>query len=312
MLTKTFMKNQAILFTFMCLQAALFQYGCEKSTVEAVETKQATFRAATESTVPWVNHMITFTRPNGPYSKTDYVGDFGNDFNQNGSSTMSSSYVPRMRIANNSWQVKLLKNQIGNAGGMWTYTAIPKNTRRKVLEYDVKFGDDTSTFQWSMGGKIPGLGGGKNYSGCVSTTAGDGWTSRIMWRTDTLNRAYLMPYVYYVDKPARCGDDFGKRYFSHDGAGLKNNQWYHIKMEITLNTGTSHNGALKIFVQELLNGVWSEPEALIEKTDIRYATQSAGLEIDQVLTGVYRGGSTLAWAASTDGYIYFDNFTWHD
>ncbi len=259
------------------------------------------------------SRSIDFTRSTtagSGYTKSFYLDDFGNDLTHNGVTTISTSEASRMNTESNTWRIKLLANKIGDDGGMWSSTAIGKSITTKVLQYDVKFGYTSNPFDWGIGGKIPGLGGGKNYTGCVSTKAGDGWTSRVMWRTATDGKAYLMPYVYYVDKPSTCGDDFGNKYFGNDGSGLVGGRWYRIKMKIALNTGTSYNGQLEITIQDNINGTWTEAKTLINKQNIRYAITVDGLEIDQLLTGVYRGGSTTDWASPTDGYIFLDNLSW--
>lgn len=265
-----------------------------------------------EDVSPFQSRTIEFSRPDGGYSVAYYLEDFGNDINHNGYASFTPTYASRAYTQDSTWVIKLLANQIGNAGGMWPYVSIGRSTSTKVLEYDVRFGDDTNVFEFGWGGKIPGLGGGKNYSGCNATTAGDGWTSRVMWRTDNLGKAYFIPYIYYVDKPSTCGDNFNQTYYGHDGSGLVSGKWYHVKMEVQMNTGEAYNGKLKITVLEQEESGWSDPQVLIEKHDIRFATKSEGLEIDQILTGVFRGGSTLDWSVPTDGYVYFDNFRWYN
>jgi len=43
------------------------------------------------------------------------------------------------------------------------------------MEYKVKFQEG---FEWTKGGKLPGIGGGKVYAGGSDVSAGDGWFSR--------------------------------------------------------------------------------------------------------------------------------------
>ena len=258
------------------------------------------------------NVTIDFNRADTDYQKSHYVADFGNDQNQDGISSYFENYVLRTQNKNNTWQIKLLANKVGYEGGMWTYVSIPANTVKKTLEYDVKFGSKENPFEWGMGGKIPGLGGGANYSGCVSTKSGDGWTSRIMWRKDEFGKAYLMPYVYYVDKPEICGDNFDVKYYGAGGTGLESDVWYKIKMFVQLNTAINYDGVLKITVQEQRGNQWGESKILLEKNNIRFATNTNGLEIDQVLTGIFRGGSTMDWSTYKDTYVYIDNIKWYD
>ena len=47
--------------------------------------------------------------------------------------------------------------------------------------YDIFFEDG---FEFQLGGKLPGLCGGKCYTGNARPETGDGWSARIMWRKD--------------------------------------------------------------------------------------------------------------------------------
>lgn len=255
---------------------------------------------------------IDFTRPNGGYQRAFYLQDFGNDISFNSKNTITTEHARRMNTEADSWRVRLLANKIGNDGGMWTYATIGRSATTKTLEYDVKFGYVTAAFDWGWGGKILGLGGGKTYSGCVDTSDGLGWTSRLMWRVDEDGKAYLMPYIYHVDKPAACGDHFDAKYYGQNRKGLKSGQWYRVRMDVKMNEGSKHNGRLKISVRERNGDQLSKETVLLEKKDIRFATQEEGLVTDQLLTGVFRGGSTLDWATPKDDFIFFDNITWHD
>ncbi len=258
------------------------------------------------------SRTLDFTGNDQDYPVGSYINDFGNNKNNRNIATVNASEAGRMSISNNTLCVKLLANKIGDAGGMWADVTIGRSTTTKVLQYDVKFGNDSVPFEWSMGGKIPGLGGGQSYAGCSDASAGDGWTARVMWRSDNSGNAYFIPYIYYVDKPSRCGDDFGLKYYGSDSKGLKSNRWYRVRIEIVMNTGTAYNGQLKITIQENMKGQWQKAVALIDKSGIRYATRPEGLETGQILVSIFRGGSTMQWAANTDGYIYFDNLSWSD
>ncbi|KLT65636.1 polysaccharide lyase [Pedobacter sp. BMA] len=278
----------------------------QATSLEISAKDDAVTSAAAAETV-YDTRTIDFTRTNGGYPLNYWITDFGNDNAANsGSSSLNTSEISRLYTESNTLRVKLLANKIGDDGGMWSNATIGRSTTKKVLQYDVKFGYVTVPFEWGWGGKIPGLGGGATYTGCVITTDGNGWTSRVMWKTDDAGEAYLMPYVYYVDKPKTCGDDFGAKYYGGDGTGLKPGKWYRVRMEVTLNTAANTNGILKITISENNSGTWSTPQTLINKTNIRYATTTAGREIDELITGVYRGGSTTDWAASVDDYIFLD------
>ena len=164
-----------------------------------------------------------------PISKTAFASDFGS------SDGYSNNEVNRQNIVNKTLRTKLLKNKLSGDGGVIVNVTIPRKNKYS-LSYRLKFEDD---FDFVRGGKLPGLAGGKAYTGGSNTDAGDGWSYRVMWRKyDHVNggKPYLEPYIYYVDMPKTYGDDFGAKYFVDSG------KWYTVRIEIEMNTGTSRNG----------------------------------------------------------------------
>lgn len=68
------------------------------------------------------------------------------------------------------------------------------------VAYDVFFEEG---FDFVKGGKLPGLCGGKCYTGGNRPSIGDGWSARVMWRSN----GNVVQYLYFVDQTSTYGDD---------------------------------------------------------------------------------------------------------
>jgi len=228
---------------------------------------------------------ISFNRPNGPYTRNHANNDFGN------SNEINNAELSRLSTNNGNLRVLLKRNSTGSTGGQFAKHNIQKSNHY-ILKYKVKF---PGNFQWSKGGKLPGLGGGTTYSGCSGNQAnsnGNGWTSRIMFRKENSTNPWFQPYIYYKGMPGRCGYNFNKK------INITKNTWYNVRMEVKMNSGNNTNGLLDIRI----NG-----QVLYRNTNFRWVSKNSGREIDKLLTGIYRGGNDSRWHASIDNHILFDH-----
>jgi hypothetical protein len=168
------MKFNAIYFSLITI---FFFLSCQTSediedfeiTTESLEVKKVkTLQNSSEKKVN-SDVTVTFTRNANTYWYNDFISDFGNV------SGYSNAEKGRHKITNsNTLSVKLLKNQVGQAGGAICDISIEKGIGYS-MEYKVKFQEG---FEWTKGGKLPGIGGGKVYAGGSDVSAGDGWFSR--------------------------------------------------------------------------------------------------------------------------------------
>ncbi len=230
------------------------------------------------------NKFISFNRPNGPYRRSHANNDFGN------SNEINNTELSRLSTSNGRLKVVLKKNSTGSTGGQFAKHSIQKSNHY-VLKYRVKF---PNNFEWSKGGKLPGLGGGKTYTGCSGNAAnagGDGWTSRIMFRKENSTNPWLQPYVYYKGMPNRCGNSFNKKIF------IQRNTWYNVRMEVKMNSGNNNNGLLDIKI----NG-----QTLYRNSNFRWVSKNSGREVDKLMNGIFRGGNDSRWHSSKDDFILFD------
>lgn len=173
-----------------------------------------------------------------------------------------------------------------------------------LLHYEVAF---DPTFDWVLGGKLPGLFGGDQSAGCSGGTQSDGsncWSMRLMWRQGGDGEAYA--YVptssdFCNQNEVMCNYDYGKSIGRHlftftPGA------WNSVDLFVGLNNPpSSANGRVSVF----FNGV----EA-ISLSDVQYRTtgsQSDGLLISSMMFSTFFGGGTTAWASTGNATSYFRN-----
>lgn len=172
---------------------------------------------------------------------------------------------------------------------------LPETADTMWVSYRIKFEEG---FQFVKGGKLPGLCGGKCYTGGVPAT-GDGWSARIMWRTG----GTVVQYMYFTEQVSQYGDDMKwdasgtQRVFSTD-------VWHTVLTQIVLNDvypGSSQgerNGILRS---------WFDGELALDLDDLRlvdYQDQT----IDIFYISTFHGGNTADWSPLVDSYICYDDF----
>jgi hypothetical protein len=181
--------------------------------------------------------------------------------------------------------VKVFKGvfKAGQIGGPSGHTPRLKVEPGKeyLLEYSVRF---DSGWDFSRGGKLPGLAGATAPTGCV-TTNGDGFSARLMWR----QQGRLIGYMYDIDKSEECGTPLNTSF------DFKINQWHKVKQRVKLNTARNRDGEVQIWVDGM-EQVNTKRPLMIEAPDRR---------IDVVLFHSFFGGSTTDWAPSHDVTISF-------
>ncbi len=179
-----------------------------------------------------------------------------------------------------------------NAGAGWK---IP-DAKEYYLSYQVKFAknfDFNGKYDWSSGGKLPGLGADDLWSGGMDSDGTKGFTSRPMWRED--GRAIL--YLYHMDKPGQYGEDVllkgsdGKENYFEPG------KWHNITQRVRINDGNQSNGEVD---------VWMDQEQVLSRDNLQFVTN--GQEIDTMFFNTFHGGSGSDWWPENDVNAYFDNF----
>lgn len=182
------------------------------------------------------------------------------------------------------------KGSVGpSQGGAQWLVNLPKSFEELYVSFRVKFG---TGFDFVKGGKIPGLGGGKNNTGGTKPTGTDGWSGRMMWRSG----GDAVQYLYHPDQPTIYGEDL----FWNIG-GQKAwvpGQWAEVEHRFVMNTPGQKDG--------IVQGWWNGALAL-ERKNIRFRDVST-FAIDVFYFSTFFGGSTSDWAATKDEHTYFDDF----
>jgi hypothetical protein len=153
-----------------------------------------------------------------------------------------------------------------------------------VFEYRFRFDPG---FDFSRGGKIPGLGGGNAPSGC-DTSTGIGFTARSMWR----QQGRLIGYIYDMDQSGDCGNAI------ETGFNFAVGRWYQVRQRIKLNTGNAHNGILQL---------WIDDRQVINRSNMGWMVEAPGRRIDKVFWDFFFGGSTADWSPSRNCSISFSD-----
>lgn len=176
--------------------------------------------------------------------------------------------------------------------GVQFYVKLPPR-QEYYLQYQLKFGKG---FDFKLGGKLPGLGGGKANTGGKRPT-GDGWSTRYMFRPG----GKMVTYVYHMDQ---IGHGHGGKF----GDDLKLNrvfkpgQWYRLTQRVKLNTGNKKNGILQ---------VWVGDDLVLNRKNIRFRNQNRAA-IDHFLFSTFHGGpATAKWAPDRDSFAYYDDILIH-
>ena len=155
-----------------------------------------------------------------------------------------------------------------------------------VLSYRLRFCEG---FEWTRGGKLPGLtSGGSAFTGGKKPD-GTGWSARFMWRPG----GKLVVYLYHLDQRKSFGEDVPLRGFT-----ARRGEWHHLKQRIRVNEGSQANGILQ---------VWVDGELALDKRDVRYRESPHGL-IDHFYFSTFYGGSSQDFAPKRDQEILFDDF----
>jgi len=173
---------------------------------------------------------------------------------------------------------------------------LPETADTMWLSYRIKFEQD---FEFVQGGKLPGLCGGKCYTGGMVPPQGDGWSARIMWRAD----GAIVQYMYFTEQSGIYGDDMK---WDLDGTQRKfmPGIWHTVTTQIILNTipGNSIKGKKNGIVRS-----WLDQQLVLEVDTLRL-TDFKNQPIDVFYFSTFHGGNDSSWAPGIDCYIRYDDF----
>lgn len=167
-----------------------------------------------------------------------------------------------------------------------------KPASQYFVSYWMRF--DTG-FVWGgkhFGGKLPGLGGGEDCSGCRPCNGENGFSARLMWRKN----GKLVLYLYHMDKKETCGEDYDLLTGNKNPFVITRGAWIHVTERVMVNSTGNADGQVQVW----LNG----SEALL-KTGIRFVSNSD--KVDDLYFSTFFGGSGSDWAPGKDCFVWFDD-----
>ncbi len=190
------------------------------------------------------------------------------------------------------------KNYPAGNNGINAIVPLGKEVDNACMSYDIKF---DSNFDWSLGGKLPGLGGVRPGVSPGTPTGGGnpgdkGWSGRMMWLGP---KAYswagpnnmAVSYMYSPDQKSTYGDNL--RWNKAFKAGV----WHKVKQCYVMNTLGQADGVLRS---------WMDGVLVYEDTHYVYRTHP-DVHIGYMYWAVFRGGADVAWAGARASNIEFDN-----
>ncbi len=239
--------------------------------------------------------------PVGPVSPVDFMATLGGTNNDAADYTDTSvveAGAGHGEVLRTTLRAGTVRDLPDGAHGIVVFPALPSSVHRACLAYDVRFDPD---FDWSLGGKLPGLLGVVPGSPPSLPTGGrfagdQGWSGRLMWLGPG---AYRMPgrsnsaisYMYGPHQTSEYGDNL----WWH--ASFRRGVWQRVKQCYRMNTVGRADGVLQ---------AWLDGRPVLDRSDYVFRTRS-DVAITHLTWSVFRGGHTPAWASPRTDTIDFDN-----
>lgn len=237
----------------------------------------------------------------GPISPRAFMKNLGG-INDNSYDYDDTSVVATPGNHGNVIRTRLDKGTIRNSpagnNGIVVFIPLRQQVTQACVSYDIRF---EKKFDWSYGGKLPGLLGVAPGVSPSTPTGGTragslGWSSRMMWLTPKaydwagpVNKA--ISYLYHPDQELEYGDNLSW------GKGFKAGTWHTVKQCHTMNTVGRYDGRLR---------AWLDGRKVLDRAGIRYRTRS-DVAISHLAWSIFRGGGTMEWAGSRTNHIDIDN-----
>jgi len=187
-------------------------------------------------------------------------------------------------------KVNLFRNKFGPFVGSHWKISFTEKTDTATLSYKVLFQDG---FNFTKGGKLPGLAGGTGNTGGLVPNGYDGWSVRFMFK----EKGSICAYMYYPKMEEKYGE---KRFLSDDNGliYLKTGRWNNITLTLKMNEPEKENGMIisKVNGKEVL----MMDSICFRKTD--------KLKIDHLLFSCFMGGDDISYSPDRDQYLMFKDF----
>lgn len=232
---------------------------------------------------------IKFTGSPGPYTVERWRADWPGCEWEDG---VKEGHVSLTQRESKNWlRVDYAVGEIGpeKCGAGWRYPIGKHETAE--LRYTVRFGKD---FDWVKGGKLPGLSGGPdNVSGGRPATGMNGFSARLMWRTDGRGEAY----VYHKNQ----SDNYGDRFSFPNDFHFPTDTPVQVRIRVSMNEVGKRNGKLYVWIRA---GESSPERLLVSRTSMEWRSV-ATFGVDSVYFETFHGGSDKTWAPTKPCWAEF-------
>ena len=241
--------------------------------------------------------------PVGTYTVSDLSADWNGATSNDGVDEGRVSITDDSNaVGNKSLVVMYPEGESNNGKSQWR-APLGGSYDELYLSYKIRFDDN---FDFVRGGKLPGLCGGECNSGGDPPDGTDGWSARMMWRTNgssgsptTGDTSNIVQYVYYPDQPGTFAEDMRwDDTTPTEWQEFDSDVWYQLQHRIVMNTPGSSDGIIQ---------AWLDDELVLDRQDVRFRTTSA-LKIDTLYFSTFFGGSSAVWEATKDEHVYYDDF----
>lgn len=174
---------------------------------------------------------------------------------------------------------------VKEGGGQFLGTLPNGPTDHLFVRYWVRFPED---FDFVKGGKLPGLYGGSEISGGRIPDGTNGFSTRLMWRTNGMGEVYV-----YMPSSPKFGTSLGRGDFT-----FARGVWHCLEQELVLNTPGQADGVVR---------VWLDGRPVFENRQLLLRTTPL-LKIEGVFFSTFFGGGDESWAPPTDTHVDFGPF----
>ncbi|MEE2681726.1 MAG: hypothetical protein VX641_05065 [Planctomycetota bacterium] len=230
-------------------------------------------------------------REAGPYDELMMEADWNDPSWSNGVRDGRVSIIETGTPGDRALAVLYPEGEYGTSktGAQWK-VPLGGSYERVSLSYRIRFPEG---FDFVKGGKLPGLIGGTGNTGGSVPDGTDGWSARMMWRTE----GAIVQYVYHPDQPGGFGEDLP---WSIEGEPIRfePGRWYTLRHEITMNTPGEYDGVIR---------TWLDDTPTLTVTDMRFRDLDT-LAIDTLYFSTFFGGGSPSWATTRDEVVWFDDF----
>ncbi|KAF8893325.1 polysaccharide lyase family 14 protein [Infundibulicybe gibba] len=170
-----------------------------------------------------------------------------------------------------------------------------------MVSYEVAF---DAGYDWVKGGKLPGLRGGLNQTGCSGGNEANGvdcFSTRLMWRQNGAGEAYAYiptPNNLCSQKSIICNSDFGIS-ISRGAFSIISGQWNRITMLAQLNNPPRlRMGTCRC--------CYFNDQQVISQSNLQFR-KSSSLAVNGLYFSTFFGGSDPSWSTPTTQHTYFRN-----